>query len=255
MEPIKTSNQLTYADMVKTVIELTSRINVLTQMKAVIVDANASARFVISNKSAALDLPNYGELIDKLKQELEECEEALEECNEVVSALKSQINILIAQITPDEDANGNGQWSHTTLVSTGCRVGNPIVSCAHTDKLSMEHVNGNTFKFRRVNSAKCCGVDGGVTVCAPGDVVFGVFTSPDLTSPIDLGLDGNRGVTSESDKALANGTYYVTARGVNIFKPDCSGFYALEPYQYLGTFTIDGAELTRTFDMTVTVAE
>lgn len=200
--------------------------------------------------------------VSDLQDEVEELEQALQDCldecpecpvtPEDLQACEDQVDALTALITPAEDVNGNGQWQHTTLESTGCRAGSPIVSCAFTDKLSVEYVSGTTFKFRRVNSAGCCGVDGGVTVCAPGSTLLAVFTSPDLTGEVVLGLSGDRGATSESNKNLSDGTYYVFGRGTGIFKPDCSGFYDEEPYQLLGTFTVSGATLVRTFNVIVT---
>lgn len=243
MEPIKTSNQLTYADMVKTVIELTSRINVLTQMKAVIVDANASARFVISNKSAALDLPNSGELIDSLQndldacnEELEECNEALEKCNKALIVLKDQIIALKAQIITlcDTFVPPDGTFSYRELNSTRpggsafrtyswsfgyLELRNEVVTSPTDKKIQWTEVNNVQYSYDLEIAT------GAVTYAGPAHFI----------STSNIIVRNPSGTPISEIDTLVTGTYTVVVD----FSVNLGTKYPAPDYFPIGSFTID----------------
>lgn len=118
---LKNPKQLSYSGMRNQVRELARRMNILTEMRAVSVEATAAAKFTFSGDAATLDVPSVEDSAGLLK-----CEEALAECLKEKEALEAIIKALEADIAElCSERPPAGSWSanqlvYTTIIAGSC---------------------------------------------------------------------------------------------------------------------------------------
>jgi len=80
LAPLKNPKHLSYSDLQSQIRELARRMNLLTQMEAVLVEPTAAPKFEFSNELAKLDVQNVAEVVEQLNDLAKAYDDSIEEC-------------------------------------------------------------------------------------------------------------------------------------------------------------------------------